>query len=262
MNVSFPAAHLSGNLRCLAREPRLTRRLLGRLSATVRGFVFGREWHAPNGRYGVQPIVTTGNGNNPLRAYFDANTEGPGIRKWAHYFDIYHRHFQKFIGAEAHILEVGVCSGGSLGMWRHYLGPRCHVYGVDSQPACKVHENVKTHVPGFDIIVDAGGHRVEQQIVTLEELLPHVRPGGVYVCEDIDGRTNRFASYVHGLASHLNARPRDPAATQNGVTAAAGVQASIHSVHLYPFMTVIEVNAVPPARFTSERRGTEWQPFR
>src|SRR5690349_627605 len=33
---------------------------------------------------------------NPLEEYFDSVTEGRGIWKWTHYFDIYHRHFQKF----------------------------------------------------------------------------------------------------------------------------------------------------------------------
>ena len=65
--------------------------------------------------------------DNPLESYFDAHTTGPGIWKWRHYFDIYHRHFSKFVGKEVHILEIGIFSGGSLGMWKEYFGPQCRV---------------------------------------------------------------------------------------------------------------------------------------
>jgi hypothetical protein len=42
----------------------------------------------------------------------------------------------------------------------------------------------KAEVPAVDIVIDDGGHQTQQQVVTLEELLPHLRPGGVYICED------------------------------------------------------------------------------
>jgi hypothetical protein len=37
----------------------------------------------------------------------------------------------------------------------------------------------------FDVIVDDGGHSMLQQIVSLRELMPLVKPGGVYVLEDL-----------------------------------------------------------------------------
>jgi hypothetical protein len=55
------------------------------------------------------------------------------------------------------------------------------------------------------MVVDDGGHQPEQQTVSLNELLPHLRPGGVYFCEDIHGSPdNPFASYVYNLAHGLN----------------------------------------------------------
>jgi hypothetical protein len=39
---------------------------------------------------------------------------------------------------------------------------------------------------------------VEQQIATREELLPHLQPGGVFLCEDLHGAYNRFASLLAG----------------------------------------------------------------
>ena len=77
-----------------------------------------------------------GQANNPLEAYFDSVTEGPGIWKWRHYFAIYHRHLQRFVGKAPRVLEIGIYSGGSLPMWLHYFGDGTQVYGVDIEPAC------------------------------------------------------------------------------------------------------------------------------
>lgn len=217
---------------------------------------------------------------NPLRAYFDAHREGRGIWKWTQYFDAYHRHLQKFIGREVCVVEIGIYSGGSLGMWREYFGPRCHVHGIDIEESCRSYagDGVTIHigdqadrsfwarfreqVPRVDVVIDDGGHTPEQQIVTLEETLEHIRPGGVHICEDVHGHLNPYACYLHAIADQLNAF--DPAATNRSVEIAARasrVQSSINSVHFYPFMTVIEKNDAPVTRLVAPKHGTEWQPF-
>ena len=35
------------------------------------------------------------------------------------------------------------------------------------------------------ILIDDGGHTMEQQIVTFEELYDHINDGGIYLCEDV-----------------------------------------------------------------------------
>ena len=160
--------------------------------------------------------------SNDLQKYFDAVKSGPGIWKWRHYFEIYDRHFEKFRNKEVNILEIGIYSGGSLGMWKSYFGPRCRIYGVDIQEACRVYQgegvevfigdqgnldfwrSFKEKVPYLDIIVDDGGHKTGEQIATIEELLPHLRPGGIYLCEDVHGTLNDFNFYVNGLSCKLN----------------------------------------------------------
>jgi hypothetical protein len=57
-----------------------------------------------------------------LEKYFRAST-GRLIHKWVHYFDIYHRHFERFRGRPVVVLEFGVSEGGSLEMLRDYFGP-------------------------------------------------------------------------------------------------------------------------------------------
>src|SRR5437868_5558043 len=99
----------------VTKRPRLVGNALQQWPPSIEGMQFGQE-----AAFSTQAL--TGNDNvdpaNPLQSYFDAYKEGPGIWKWMHYFDIYQRHFSKFVGREVHVLEVGIYSGGSLAMWK------------------------------------------------------------------------------------------------------------------------------------------------
>lgn len=222
---------------------------------------------------------------NDLRAFFDSRTEGPGIWKWLHYFDIYERHFAKFRGQPINILEIGIYSGGSLDMWRDYFGPAAMIHGVDVQPDCLAYERegvrvwigdqssasfwerFKIAAPMMDIIIDDGSHKPTHQITTLESLLPHLRPGGVYLCEDVHGYPeSAFAMHVHRMAHRLN----EHAGFQKNkddddrrlVKPTTEFQAEISGIHLYPYVVIVEKNAEPVAELVAPKRGTEWQPFK
>lgn len=220
---------------------------------------------------------------NPLATYFNAHRDGPGIWKWQHYFELYHRHFQKFVGKKSTVLEIGVYSGGSLGMWKHYFGKQCQIFGVDIQQDCRVYSDdqikiaigdqgdpkfwtsFKAQTPMLDVVIDDGGHKPEQQLTTFQEILPHIRPGGVYLCEDIHGPQNMFALYLHQLSLNLNVcsnfqnNPDDP--ERRSVADASDFQQRIHSIHFYPFVAVVEMNQEPVKTLVSSKRGTQWQPF-
>ena len=215
--------------------------------------------------------------SNPLWEYFMRHEEGPGVWKWEHYFPIYQQFFERFVGQKVDVLEIGIFSGGSLDMWPAYFGDGCRVYGVDIEPVCHAYEkdNVKIYigdqadrsfwhefkreVSGVDVVIDDGGHTPEQQTVTLEEMLPHLRPGGIYLCEDVLGIHNRFAAFVAGLVGRLNAH----AISHDGVmtSAVTPFQQAVYAIHFYPFVVVIERQWTPPAELRSPRRGTQWQPF-
>ena len=113
--------------------------------------------------------------------------------------------------------------------------------------------------------MDDGGHEPEKQIVSLEELLPHLRPGGVYCCEDVTGTLNRFASYVHGAAHKLNDYARIESNTEvterRLVCPASSFQSRVASIHLYPFVVVIERSSSRITEFVAPKHGTQWQPF-
>jgi cephalosporin hydroxylase len=211
-----------------------------------------------------------------LEAYFDAHTEGPGIWKWRHYFEIYHRHFSKFVGREVHVVEIGIFSGGSLEMWHHYFGDRCQIYGVDIEPACKAYASdsvrvfigdqadpafwarFREQVPVVDVVIDDGGHEPRQQVATLEALLPHMSAGAVYVCEDVHASANEFHGYVDGFSRLLHETAVDAEAFYNAEP--TGYQRHVGSVHRYPFVVVIEKPEQPLRRFEAAHHGTEWQP--
>jgi len=244
----------------------------------------GRQW-GKNLCSMSPPVAGGGNASaGRLERYFDAHRTGAGIWKWRHYFPIYERHFSKFRGTDFHFLEIGIYSGGSLCMWRDYFGPAAHIYGVDIQPDCKVYETDRTkifigdqsdpsfweefrsRVPTLDVVVDDGGHTFHQQAISFEQLLPHLRSGGVYLCEDVAGEDNPFAAFIAGMAPLLN--PNANKATINADDPTRSLtfetttfQRIINSISLYPLVTVIELNSVQPFEFCAPKHGSVWQPF-
>lgn len=124
--------------------------------------------------------------------------------KWDRYFDVYEKHLSKFKGKNVTFMEVGVQNGGSIEMWTRYFGPESKIYGIDIDPKCAElkfdNPNVKifigdqsseefwngviSEVGNIDIIVEDGGHHMNQQIVTFEKIFPIINEGGVYICED------------------------------------------------------------------------------
>jgi hypothetical protein len=163
-------------------------------------------------------------------------------------------------------------------MWKEYFGHGCHIYGVDIEPACLSYKSegidvfigdqtdrnfwkrFKEVVPKVDILIDDGGHDPEQQRITLEEMLPHIQPGGIYLCEDIGGIANKFTSFVSGLVSNLNTANRIEEIFDAPVHP-TGFQASVSCITQYPFVTVIEKRDIHPGLFSSCKHGTEWQPY-
>lgn len=170
---------------------------------------------------------------NDLEKYFTEN-RGWLIHKWKHYFEIYDRHFARFRGTNVNVVEMGVYQGGSLQMWKHYFGPRASIFGIDINPACKMLEedqikilignqedrtflrSLAERIPRIDILIDDGGHQMQQQIATYEELFPYIDENGVYLCEDLHTsywknygggykRDGTFVEYSKNFIDHINA---------------------------------------------------------
>jgi SAM-dependent methyltransferase len=225
-------------------------------------------------------LVQPDDPSNPMWAYFAANNQGPGIWKWIHYFDVYQKHLAKFIGRDVHVVEIGIFSGGSLPMWRNYLGPNSQITGVDIEETCRCYETEGIRVvigdqadrgfwksfressAPFDVVIDDGGHTPLQQRITLEETLPYLKPGGVFICEDVYRVGNTFGSYALSLAECLNGY--DGAAHNSNIDIIcprSDFQSAVLSVHFYPFIVVIERSDRPQGPLACPRKGTEWQPW-
>jgi len=103
------------------------------------------------------------------------------------------------------VLELGVAGGASLRMWRDFF-PCAHVQGLDNDPAFMFSEERITTVLGdqmeaddadgfapMDIIIDDGGHQMGQQRTSFWLYFPKLKPGGLYVIEDL--HTSYWANY-------------------------------------------------------------------
>lgn len=207
---------------------------------------------------------------NPLRAYFE-NNPGRLVRKWMHYFDIYHRHFARFRGRPCTVLEFGVFHGGSLQMWRDYFGPQARIVGVDNNPRLTTLgepgieiilgdqgdraflRRLAQQLGRIDVLIDDGSHIMAHQIATLEELYRAVDPDGVILVEDTHTSYWRehggglhtpfsFMEYAKRLVDELNAwHSRDPHSFAPGP-----FTRSTRSMHFYDSVVVIEKGIVEP----------------
>jgi cephalosporin hydroxylase len=200
---------------------------------------------------------------NPLEDYFYHNRKQI-IHKWTHYFDIYHRYFSSFVGKECVILEIGVAQGGSLQMWKHYFGEKARIFGIDILPECKQFEEdqieifigsqsdreflkeLKTKIPKIDILIDDGGHLMDQQIIAFQEFYGHISENGIYLCEDTQTsywpdygggwkKSGTFIEFAKNLIDELHAfhlTEKDNSSTDFTKTA--------NSVHFYDGIVLIE----------------------
>jgi hypothetical protein len=172
-------------------------------------------------------------GDGFLHRYFLNNANKP-LHKWLHYFDIYERHFERFRGKSPVMLEIGVFGGGSLAMWKAYVGPGARIVGIDINPACKQHEAEGIEIfigsqddpatiaavleayPQIDVVLDDGSHIMQHMIASFGMLYDRVAPNGVYAVEDTHtcywpnynggvGRDGSFMEFVKTKLDEINA---------------------------------------------------------
>ncbi len=127
------------------------------------------------------------------------------------YFPVYDRLLENYRDRNITFVEIGVLAGGSLFMWRDFLGPKARIIGVDLNPAAKKWEDhgfeiyigsqsdrsfwhqFCEKIGEIDVVLDDGGHTYEQQITTVEELAPSIAEGGIIIVEDT------HTSYMSGF---------------------------------------------------------------
>jgi MycE methyltransferase N-terminal len=145
----------------------------------------------------------------PYRADLRALAVRFGSDKWAGhwYARHYERHFAEYRDQRVRLLEIGIggyaddLGGGSLHMWKHYF-PRGLVHGLDLHDKSKLDGPRLRTVQGsqsdpaflaeladrigpLDIVIDDGSHLSSDVLITFAALFPRLRPGGIYVIEDL-----------------------------------------------------------------------------
>jgi hypothetical protein len=101
------------------------------------------------------------------------------------------------------LIEIGSGEGGSLQLWKQYLGPYARIVGLDIRPECKEFEEDQIYVrigdqsdDGFllsvidefgpaQIVIDDGSHQMDHIAASFRCLYPKIAPDGVYFVEDL-----------------------------------------------------------------------------
>jgi 23S rRNA U2552 (ribose-2'-O)-methylase RlmE/FtsJ len=98
-------------------------------------------------------------------------------------------------------LEIGLNQNNSIALWKEYFND-VSIYGIDINPkedvanakVFKVDQSkqeelddfAKTVDTKFEIIIDDGSHVPDHQLKTINTFWPLLKPGGIYIIEDIE----------------------------------------------------------------------------
>lgn len=129
------------------------------------------------------------------------------------------------------LVEIGVFEGASLKMWSEYY-PSASIYGIDifdkknfdtkkiktliadQSKREELNRAINSIGAGIDVVIDDGGHTMEQQQVSMATFLPHTK---YYILEDLHtslvkayllsgcnfGVTDESATVLRGLIQYM-----------------------------------------------------------
>lgn len=198
--------------------------------------------------------------------YLKSDLHDRVIHKWSNYFDIYDRHFSKYRNCRVNVLEIGVGKGGSLQMWKWYFGADAKIYGVDiDESKCFEESQIKCYTADqsnryeiykvwkdigcLDVVIDDGGHYMNQQKTSFDVLYPLLNLDGVYLVEDIHtsfwtefggGLTDGVCdegTFMHYIKNHVE---KLSSSHSRGRLDFDGFSMATNSIHFYNSVVVIE----------------------
>jgi hypothetical protein len=218
-------------------------------------------------------------------------TQHRHIHKWHHYFAVYERHFERFRNQHVTVFEIGVGEGGSLQLWRRYLGPFAVIVGIDISPVSRQVEEDQVYVrtgnqtdTAFlatvlaefgnpDIVIDDGSHIQSDIATTFDFLFPYVAKNGVYLVEDLHAaywpneggglrHPDSFIERAKGFVDQMHAE-YTWAHYVGGALPRSALGDRVRSIHFHDSVIVFEVGEYRPKR--EETTGTpgfdwHWQP--
>ena len=134
--------------------------------------------------------------------------------KTTSYFPVYAQLFAHLRGTACTFVETGILDGGSLFMWRRWLGEKARIVGIDLNPGAKKWEahgfeihigdqgdpdfwnSVLPAIGNIDAFLDDGGHQSFQQIVTVRSLIRQIQNDCIVAVEDT------YTSFMNDFSSH------------------------------------------------------------
>jgi glycosyltransferase involved in cell wall biosynthesis len=142
--------------------------------------------------------------SDSVRGLYAAH-HGKVSTKWDTYLDVYEDMFRPIKHQPIDMLEIGVQNGGSLEIWSRYfphartltgcdINPRCGelryddprvqvITGSANEPAA--FQQILARARSFDVVVDDGSHRTNDVITSFLTYFPLLKPGGIYIVEDM-----------------------------------------------------------------------------
>lgn len=119
------------------------------------------------------------------------------------YTEVYSKYLAPFKDKKIKFLEIGIYTGCSVKLWEKYFSQaELHFMDITFEHI-KYHTTRSTYHLGdqqnpadlfrimnqtggdFDVIIDDGGHAMQQQITSFKVLFPYVKSGGLYIIEDL-----------------------------------------------------------------------------
>lgn len=179
------------------------------------------------------------------------------------YLHHYERHFSPLRFTATRILEIGVHGGFSLRLWRDYF-PAATIHGLDINPDALTNVNGEPRIiphlgdqsspetlaslaslGPFDAIIDDGSHCTAHLLASLAALWPSLKPGGLYVLEDMS------CSYIStadpawpGMSLNPTIPPNDrsqvDALLLSSIRTMDHLRGDIAAIHIYPMVYFLE----------------------
>lgn len=197
-----------------------------------------------------------------IKAYGGTDKISHGYGQW------YARHLRRYRFRRVTLLEIGVLAGDSLRVWRDVF-PRARLVGLDIDPPVldlgsrvRVVRGNQSSAADLDraieglaapsVVIDDGSHRGEHIWASFRHLFPLLRPGGVYVIEDLS--TSYWADWGGAIPAPDDSGIGLVRALVDAVQTHAGVYDwgaragaarpssefdAVAAVHLYPNMVVV-----------------------
>ncbi len=119
------------------------------------------------------------------------------------FIEIYEPLFAPMRKDSIRFFEIGILNGLSHLMWRSYF-KEAAIFGIDIRDYSEYSKGsgimtfvadqsnredlsafIDTSGGNFDVILDDGGHAMDQQQISLGYLFPNIKPGGMYILEDV-----------------------------------------------------------------------------